>query len=467
MAVLEFAYDNSTKAITATNDSIISFSLYGGGGGGGGNDSHAGSYGVSGGTIHGSMLLKKDQTIYCTVGDGGSPGVSGRGGAAGGSAKGFARDGFSGGAGGRAGWSGSSGGGGQGGGATVLSWSPTGNSDLIAVAAGGGGGGGGGNVGAANGTIVSYTPYGDIVPFLYKRYPTAADNGAYCAFLNTYGVWAGDGRYVYDVYFPSSGTYTFRLSADNYAYMWLDNGTVHGNNDFIGNTPGTGRADFDRYYDFSHYVTAGWHTVDVYASNWGGPAAVAAAIMPPQSSSYMWTTLESYNKNSTVYKGRGGHGTDKAGDGGGAGGGGGGWPAGRGGDLRSGDQGAYSGSSGYSWWDSNVVTITNVPISSPAGITYGTGGANTANGVGGGAIFDITLSEINSKSGGQWKKVNGLYRRESLNLLFFRWVYWTEVNELNVKKDGVWKKVYGKHSASWNSQQVGQCTNTSGPYPTL
>ena len=138
MAVLEFAYDNSTKAITATNDSIISFSLYGGGGGGGGNDSHAGSYGVSGGTIHGSMLLKKDQTIYCTVGDGGSPGVSGRGGAAGGSAKGFARDGFSGGAGGRAGWSGSSGGGGQGGGATVLSWSPTGNSDLIAVAAGGG-----------------------------------------------------------------------------------------------------------------------------------------------------------------------------------------------------------------------------------------------------------------------------------------------------------------------------------------
>ena len=481
MAILEFQYDNSTKAITATADCLVSFSLYGGGGGGGGNDSHPGSYGTDGGVVHGTITLKKDQTIYCTVGQGGQAGASGRSGAAGGTTKGYARDGFSGGIGGRAGWSGSSGGGGQGGGATVLALTPppldgqnnrnltpTPDSELIAVAAGGGGGGGGGNVGAANGTLYSTSPYGTTTPFLYKYYTPAATNGAYCSFLNSYGVWNGNGRYTWDVYFPSSTTYTIELSADNYAYAWLDNG-ANGDDDYIGDTPNGSRSAFDRSHTFTKYVTAGWHTIDLYAYNYGGPASLGARISSSTTGT-IWTTLSSYNRNSPKHKGRGGAGFDKGGDGGGSGGGGGGHFGGRGGDLRGGDQGAYSGSKGYNFTSSTVDTNSPV-LSAPSGNVYGTGGSNTSDGVNGGAIFDVVMSQVNVRQTVNntpvWKMAKKIYRRNSFNIFGFRYVYWSEVEQLNVKDNGVWKQLYGSKAASWVTQAVGQNTNWSGPTSSL
>lgn len=488
MAVLEFKYDGSTKAITAVEDCELSFSLYGAGGGGGGNDSHAGSYGISGGTVHGKIVLQKDQTVYCTVGQGGHTGASGRGSAQGGYLYGHARDGFSGGQGSNAGPAGSSGAGGQGGGATVLAWTPPkingqNNSnltpddeqDLIAVASGGGGGGGGGHRGSAYGEIWAYFSWGSVSPFLKKYYNNAATNGAYCSFLNTYGVWNGDtrtvGRMVYNVYFPVDGTYKFTMSADNYAYVWIDNGTVNGNDDFVGNTDNGSASAYNSTFNFDHYIAKGWHTVDVYSYNYGGPAGVAVAISEPNQTRYMWTTRSHYNRIDKEHRGRGGMGTYKGGDGGGAGGGGGGWPGGSGGYLKSGDQGGYSGSKGYDWWAPNDVVILDSAITSPTGSTFGAGGANTDNGASGGALFEGNLALIkvcDVRNNRQvWDSVKKIYRRNSINIFGWRYVYWTPIQELSIRDNGVWKRVAGPSEPTWYSTAVGQTTNHTGPRPTV
>lgn len=158
---LEFTYDGTIKAITASEDCSINFTIQGAGGGGGGNDDNSGSAGLPGTEISGSIPLKAGETVYCAVGGKGLQGrtTPGTGGSAGG-VGGYALDGFSGGTGGRAGTSGWSGGGGGGGGATVLYKLVDGQRQYIAIAAGGGGGGGGGD--NSQGYIKSILPYGVI-----------------------------------------------------------------------------------------------------------------------------------------------------------------------------------------------------------------------------------------------------------------------------------------------------------------
>lgn len=461
MALLEFTYDGTTKVITAAENCILQYTLVGGGGGGGGPDTYHGGNGLPGSVVSGEMTLTKGQSVYCSVGQGGRGGGT-QGTSRTGGIGGASLDGFSGGTGGRSGWAGSSGAGGGGGGATVLS-SSLAQSSIIAVAAGGGAGGGGGNHGGA--PTYSTEPYGDTLAYSYRYYSNAATNGAYCSFLNTYGVWNGDGRYSYEVYFPTDGTYTFRLSADNYGYMWLDNGTVNGNNDYIGNTPNSGASDFNQYYNFNHYVTKGWHTVDVYARNWGGPASVGAAIIAPGQTSYMWTTRSSYNPLSVTYNlGRGGHGVDYSGDGGGAGGGGGGYRGGRGGPTRGGDVGGYSGSDGY---DYNLYPAT-VTIGSPS--SYGAGGIGynrPTGGYPGGdgyAALNAIQTDISVKSGSLWKKTKGLYIRDSFSLFGMTLRYWKSVPAMYVRSNGEWKKVYGDLVPAYYSQ-ANSYSSISGPYP--
>lgn len=101
MAQLEFTYDGTVKAITATENCYMSFLLQGGGGGGGGpSDSYNGSAGVDSQLISGKIFLQQGETVYCAVGEGGKAGskVTGISGGAGAAANSL--DEFSGGRGG-------------------------------------------------------------------------------------------------------------------------------------------------------------------------------------------------------------------------------------------------------------------------------------------------------------------------------------------------------------------------------
>ena len=461
MALLEFTYDGSQKAIVANENCIVRYTLVGGGGGGGGPDTYAGCTGIAGKMVNGLIALNKGDKIYCAVGQGGRGG-GGQGTSHPGGAGGNGLSGFSGGAGGYSGWSGSSGAGAGGGAATVLSFDPSGH-DPIAIAPGGGGGGGGGNHGGA--PLYPSDPYGDTSSYALQYFTNAATNGAYCSFLNTYGIWNGIEHNTWEVYFENTGTYTFRLSADNYAYIWLDNGTVNGNNDFIGVSPtDAGAVNFNEYRDFTHYVTKGWHTIDVYAKNWGGPASVGAAIIAPNSTSYMWTTRSAYNPlSSTLNRGRGGHGVDYRGDGGGAGGGGGGINGGRGGSTRSGDVGGWSGSSGYEY---NLYPINDY-IGTPG--SYGAGGiayARPTGGYPGGdgyAVFEAIHTDVTIKNS-LWKRAIGIYVRRSLNIFGWTIRYWSKLPAVYVRDNSSWKKVYGDMDLSYYTT-TSAYNNTSGPYP--
>lgn len=463
MALLEFSYDGYQKAIIANQNCIVKYTLVGGGGGGGGPDRYAGGTGLNGNQINGYIALNKGDTIYCTVGQGGRGGGAQGTNRAGGLG-GNGLNGFSGGTGGRSGGSGSSGAGGGGGAATVLSFDGAGN-DPIAIAAGGAGAGGGGNHGGA--VTYSTSAYGEASTYALKYFPNASTNGAYCGFLNSYGMWNGNGHHTYEVYFPSSGTYKFQMSADNYAYMWLDNGTVNGNDDYIGDTDNGTASAFNSVFTFNHYVTQGWHTLDIYASNYGGPASVAAAVYNLNSNTtYMWTTRNAYNPLSSTYnKGRGGAGKNYSGDGGGAGGGGGGHRGGRGGSTRSGDVGGYSGSIGYNYNSNATATI----VGSPSG--KGTGGLGRDRSVGGGenagdgyAAFEAIHTDTYVRQSSSWKRVEAVYERRSFSFLGVNIKYWSKIPTLYVAQDGVWKQVYGDSQLTYYST-FGTLNNTSGPYP--
>ena len=291
--MLTFTYDGNIKAVTPSEDCVLSFFLQGGGGGGGGNDSHAGSAGLPGAVVNGTMPMTAGETIYIAVGGGGLKGetITGKGGSPGG-VGGLGLDGYSGGHGGRAGTSGYSGGGAGGGAATVMYKLVNGSIKILAVAAGGGGGGGGGRYSA--GYIKSTNPYGStptdpieyssyiagvsaggcgpaigfgwLNPVNFVYYPNAATNGAYCSMLNTYGIWSHNGDYYWQAYFPESKSYYFDLSIDNYGTLYVDNVAVES----------TDR--FNTVLTKSVSVTAGWHTIRVNAINTGGPASLGFVI---------------------------------------------------------------------------------------------------------------------------------------------------------------------------------------------
>lgn len=460
MAILEFAYDGTQKAITASENCYVRYTLVGGGGGGGGPDTYAGATGRPGNIVTGLMYLNKGETIYCAVGGGGAGGGtqgSNRPGGVGG--RGLLN--FSGGTGGKSGGYGSSGAGGGGGAATVLSRDMSGTRPIAIAGGGAGGGGGGDKAGPANhGDYI----WGDTAAFSLKYYANADTNGAYCAFLNNLGVWAGNGRYKYEVYFPTSASYTFTLSADNYAYIWMDNG-AHGDSDYVGNTPGTGTADFNTTYTFTRNVTQGWHTVDVYATNWGGPASVAAKITT-SSGGEVWTTRYAYNLlSSTIEASRGGHGQDRSGDGGGAGAGGGGWRGGSGGQVRGGDWGGWNGSNGYNYNDYPTTegAIGSYSSYGAAGIGYSrpTGGYP---GGGGYAAFEAIHSDVNRKVANTFVPVQKIYRRHTYTILGMTWSVWSLVPELNVMRDGEWKRVYGNMNLTYYTTNSTFDT-ASGPPP--
>ena len=254
----------------------VEYNLIGGGGGGGGSDSpYGGGSGGAAGIVTGTLNVNAGDLIEIIVGGGGSRGESGRGGARGG-AGGLSYAEYNGGTGGHAGYAGSSGGGGGGGGATVLKI----NGVPKAIAAGGGAGGGGGHWGNGYGDAATITE-GSFNQITAGNYYTPYQHGAYCEFLNTYGVDIGWGNlsvtYQWDVYFPITRSYTFNVSGDNEADILCDGVQVATTGGW-----GGGGGPFQNVFSGTTTVNEGWHSITINGRNYGGPGSVGGTITTVQ-----------------------------------------------------------------------------------------------------------------------------------------------------------------------------------------
>lgn len=96
-----------------------------------------------------------------------------------------------------------------------------------------------------------------------------ASYGAWCSFLNTYGVWNYSVNYVdntYNLVVPSTASYTVIMSTDNYGYVDIDGATVLSSSSFTTTTQG------------SVSLSAGTHTLRIRGYNTGGPGGIAVLI---------------------------------------------------------------------------------------------------------------------------------------------------------------------------------------------
>ena len=128
----------------------------------------------------------------------------------------------------------------------------------------GAGGGSCSTVGAPVQLFNTRTAVGSLPTYAYS-------NGAYCGFLNTYGVWinpvtAANFNVAYSVNFPVAGMYQFEGSCDNYGQVSVDSTAVL-------SMPG-----YQASYAAEVYVTAGIHKVTLNGTNTGGPGSIGVTI---------------------------------------------------------------------------------------------------------------------------------------------------------------------------------------------
>lgn len=196
--------------------------LWGGGGGGGGNDSPGvGGNGSGGAFSTTNFTVNEGDEILCAVGGPGGPGASGQGSAAGGFA-----------------------------GASYMT----------------------------QGTGTFWDSRSNIANGVFDTIPGAGQpysNGAYCSFLNTYGIWNSDslggvysGRLdvTWQVTFAQTGSYNFTISCDNYADLYIDGQFACFTDSY--------RTTFQQAF----YLTAGVHTIRVLGVNTGGPGSMGLTI---------------------------------------------------------------------------------------------------------------------------------------------------------------------------------------------
>lgn len=443
---LEFVYDATVKAITAEEDCDVVYRLTGGGGGGGGYDSpYQGSPGLSGGIVTGLISLKAGETIYCAVGSHGLAGIPGRNAAGG--AGGYAIEGYAGGRGGKSGAYGWSGSGGGGGGATVL-WKINGGAkEILAVAAGGGGGGGGGHY--SPGYIKQYAPWGYTTGNrggegedhsgdgggpgggggggLYTEVSTyipggyllggSSSSSRRAATLKYCQVWhpGSNPTNVY-VYFPETTQYQLIGAADDIGSVYIDDVYV------LNITGWTS--------DKSTVLTvnSGWRKITFDARNTGGGAGFALRIYKTSNNSEIWNTKMQYHIPGVIkYNG-----------------------GGQGGVEPSGDSGAMSGSTGYSFTVNPYITEL---LPSSAYALNGTGGAPFTNGYPGYAGLDFIKRNISVKEN-NWNPVDRVYVRQNSE--------WVEPSGVYVYQNNAWKKVYGSLVSGYTSLNQ-TFDNISGP----
>jgi hypothetical protein len=353
--------------------------------------------------------------------------------------------------------------------------------DNIKIAIGGPGGPGATGVrGYGSGTAGASLTSGPLFTTRQGSDPPAFAKfaSAYGTFLNTYGVWesnttAGIFDRTYVINAPLSANYTFTMSSDNIARCFVD---------------GTERFRSDSYvepYQAIISLSAGLHTVRIYAVNTGGPGSVALTInggfsysgarggdAGPSGTSGAGgggggaTVLLLNDVIVAVASGGGGgggggnrnpapgenapgqrgqalpgitagqNGANKNGDGGGGGGGGGGFQGGNGGLADGGDIGGGAGSNGQGY--SINGPVFNSQTQSSAGSTYpyysgerGRGGDARQSGTAGYAVLSFLLKDISVKYNGQWQDAQK------------KWVkvggVWQPISDIYVKQNNQWQ----------------------------
>lgn len=376
------------------------------------------------------------------------------------------------------------GGNGSGGGYTTVNFNVT-DGDVLDVAVGGLGANGasgasgaaGGAAGAGYGAVLFNTRTTSATPTVYPY-----TNPAWCSFLNTYGVWESSPGYAnfertYTVNFPTTSTYTFTFSADNYGSVSLDGSVVIA-------LSGSSSANYRNAYQATVTVPSGNHTIVVRAVNTGGPGCVALTIGNESCYSGGRGGRAGYSGSSggggggggatvlalngsvlAVAAGGGGgggggvasagqsapgssgqaavgvaagqDGQDKSGDGGGGGGGGGGLGGGQGGATPGGDVGGLAGSAGLTG------PLNNPPSGrTPGGVTspyYSTGaavgGAPGISATSGFAAIVIETTGTNVHDGLQFNAIQQTYIKDA--------GAWKSVRAIWIKDGGIWKPVDG------------------------
>lgn len=393
-------------------------------------------------------------------------------------------------------------GGGGGGGSYIEKTFSLQTGDEIEISVGGAGGGGLGNRGSAPGgsagaSLVEQTEFNTLNLLsnpAYVRYT----NAAYCGFLNTYGIWNSNiTSETFDITtsanFPSTQTYTFTGSADNYATVFLDGVAVL-------SIPG-----YQSSYSSTISVTAGTHSVRILAINTGGPGSVGLTIdggtsfsggaggsAGPGGSSgggggsggatvlrLNGTTLavagggaggagagyrgggpgNAPGPNGNYSTSAGQNGGSNPGDGGGGGAGAGGalgGNAGYWGGASSGNPGGIAdvygqaGVNGTSLGDSILLPSGTIP-GGRNNLYYpgqaGRGGAGTAGdgvaGQAGYAAFVFTTYGVSVHNGGDFVPAKEIYVNQNGQ--------WININTISVKNNGVWQSVFGSYAPNFTS----------------
>lgn len=402
---LEWEYGNGAQ-VTAY--------LWGGGGGGGGNDSSPGGNGSGGGYASSTFTVNNGDIIKIAIGGGGGTGVSGRGGAQGGSAG--------------------------------ASWIPN---EIF-------------NTRTAVGSV-------PVIPY---------SNSAYCSFLNTYGVWINpvSSTYfdiTYTVNFPTSGYYTIVASCDNYGYVYIDGTEVLSVPDYTytvqSNIFVTSGNHSIRLYGVntggpgSFGVNIGGGTG--YSGGRGG-AAGGSGSSGGGGGGGGGTVLFLNDSVTSVAAGGGGggggghrgasngqnapgsrglgsgsagqNGQDKSGDGGGGGGGAGGFTGGLGGNVPDGDQGGYAGVNGVSYGN----YTENPSGRSPGGTgtpyyagNAGQGGTNTQIGKTGYAVLVFDIPGVFINQSGTFTPVSKIWVNDNGT--------WKLTQSIWANDNGTWRQVLG------------------------
>ena len=303
--------------------SNVAVYLWGAGGGAGAS----GGVGGGGGFAYGNITVNPGDFVQVDVGGAGADATTGGNGGTSNLPSQFA-GGNGGSGGGDEDGEGGSGGGGGAATAVLVNGIP------MLVAAGGGGGGGVGDDGA--GGTAGYP--GGLQAQPSGWYPVS--NGAWCNFLNTYGIWTGGSgdvttnTYQTIVNFPTTGTYTFTLSVDNAGSISVDGNVI---------ISLSGEFNYRSSTSTTSSITAGNHTITLVDTNFGGPAGIGAQILNPDTTE-LWDSrypanFPALNSNSL--------GTNGGSSVGGGGGGGGGYRGGLGGAAGGDDStGGYGGSGG-------------------------------------------------------------------------------------------------------------------------
>lgn len=99
----------------------------------------------------------------------------------------------------------------------------------------------------------------------------------------------------YQVYIPTTGTYTLKYSVDNSGYMAIDGTRYVDLTNITAQSPYASQLEnYQTDHPTTIQLTEGWKNVDLFYKNWGGPHSVAALIS--YEGRIIWTSRDVYNQ---------------------------------------------------------------------------------------------------------------------------------------------------------------------------